>query len=322
VAVLLIRKIVLSLLFVSLLFVSTNEVEASSLPFDPFVSGSSAGNFYLRSDTTVIPVETDFIAFYLPETIYSVFEKGNIESFVSFDTLSPASTVSINLSDLSTDIYGIFVINFDDYGISNPDYMTIQVMQSYSIVPGGYIDFFNSNFTLTNDLSLLNVATFYVRGEIYAEVLFIGFVKPLPNNPPAVGDRFFTEWYKQDGTVFDELLFYEDDIRIYAGFRTAISYLPEPPELVPQGPDGFLELLTATGFATEVGFIIVYTLLILVVTFLLVRKIGAVFILIVNISITGAFIFMNLIPFYAATLMILIIIVGIMMSMKGGMVNE
>ena len=90
--------------------------------------------------------DTYGVEFYVPKTDFHVISVGGVNSYINFKDALDNVILEINLFDLKgNDPSGYYSFNFQSYEIENAATITIVITQTYSSIPGGYLDFINDN---------------------------------------------------------------------------------------------------------------------------------------------------------------------------------
>jgi len=194
--------------------------------------------------------------------------------------------------------------------------------------PGGFVNYMNTNSSYDERAPLK--ARFLVGLNFYREIPFLDKI-PFPSvdpTPPAgfifYGWRTFNGIVIQPGTVpSDDLIDSNNFVYLYAIFQKQVSSSP----LAPSGLGGVNApldtILLNTGFLNVPGVLLLYFVSIFLINILAWQlSLTPLIALLINILITGLFMFLGFLPLFASIILIGFYIFAIISINKGGLINE
>ena len=219
--------------------------------------------------------------------------------------------------------YIIIDLPFDTYDYHEPIYMKLVL-----IVEGNNeTDLYHANRNMVIDFNKdINIVYFMSQSTLVdtSVLLSYGGIPTEPTDPTPPTGFEFTGWFLPDGSIYDFTtlssdMFVDNVITINAYFRvagTASDY--GTTDDTPDTGTNIYNVLSAFGFATDVGFIFMYLgLIVLVSVGLVVVKISGFIVLVVDIMITALFMYLGFLPLYVIALVFITLVVGILFYMGG-----
>jgi hypothetical protein len=195
------------------------------------------------------------------------------------------------------------------------------------LAPGGFVNYMNTNSAY--DERAPYIARFIVGLTFYQDTFFLDKI-PSPADPIAPVGFDFTGWRDSSGTEFnfgnvptDEQINQDGIFFLYANFVKPIIVSP----LAPSGLGGinaaFDTILTNTGFNNVPGVLLLYFISIFLINILAWQlSLTALVAILINILITGIFMFLGYLPLFASIIIIGFYIFAIISINKGGLLNE
>lgn len=255
---------------------------------------------------------------------YLVFE-GTYNSYIWFYDKNGGGLDIIYLKDyafLDSD-YIVIDIPYDTYDLNEATYFKLLLIVDDN--DSDYLNFVNRNFKLDFNKDI-NVVYFMSQSTLLqtSVLLSYGGIPTEPTAPTPPTGFEFTGWFLENGDIYNFThitsdMFTDNSLHIYAYFRvsgTASDY-----GTVDDTPDtgtNIFNVLSAFGFATDVGFIFIYLgLIVLVSVGLVVVKISGFIVLVVDIMITALFMYLGFLPLYVIALVFITLVVGILFYMGG-----
>ena len=283
-------------------------------------------HFGIRADYNQIDPDAETLTIYIPYTDYNLFEKGGIDSKLVFYDDSFTEVLQINFADAVTgntdNLSGEYTFDLSDPALATATQFTFWVMQSWESLPApaGLYNFINESVYIKYDDGVY-VALYFVDGEIYEYRLFDLFV-PTVDDPPPVGNEIFSHWAETLDYEFNFNQTVERNIILYAVYISPVDF-GSVADGLPNIPNGFQNLMLSFGLYNTSGFILIFTIVIFMASFgLIYLKLDSTLIIVINIVITGIFIFSNLLPFWAWFTYLGFLIVALLYSIKGGVSYE
>lgn len=305
----------LAITFVSLFFISSLETQAATTTFS---YTNLYSNFYALTSACIDVENEASVLIKIPVNDYTVYENGNVDSYVSFydDNACSGGNLIDNItffsqakSDYIYNGYYDFEFNtlFPDDNIRS---IKILLMTNLStpVAPSGLTSYMSQNTEIEfGDLNTViykdGLTTFYTTQYISIVDLIDG---------PEREDHTFLYWKDINGDPFINGLPNESQIQdgilyLYSSFAKNVDLdiaAGIPPEV-----DGPIDvILFNTGFFNTPGFILLYLILIVSLNVgLWYLGIGNNYAsLIGNISITAIFMFLGYLPIYVSAIMIML----------------
>jgi len=180
---------------------------------------------------------------------------------------------------------------------------------------------------------LYNIIYFYNLTQFYSVGYVLGTDIPritnaIPTITPYIEDGYLytcntVEFYEQNGAVFDFRVLSDADFNptfnIYIRPVCTRSATLPGDVIPPDGTQGFLEVLDNIGFNTPVGLFLIFFILSVIVTVgMTALLIPTMPILLVNIALTGLFMFMGFLPLIASLILLLLYTLILIYRIKGG----
>jgi len=318
------------ILFIPLFTVKAVEIVPISTTWDA-VQGSNS-DWALYTDFIILPTQTQELEIEVPNTIY--LEESNNDYTSSMELFYKDSTILIlEITDYNPNLHGYASFDLDQISVLNNldvrDLMSIRFIfaQAFSSVPDEYIDDWTSNFTI-DVIRLARFVLFYSRLLLYTQVSYYDTFS-LPDDPPAPLGYTFSGWMTITGDRFDINAISDDAydengyLYLYAVFLNLRGDTYEPTPINPNNPTQLYTLLTALGLYNDAGFMIIFLVLSLVIIFgLLALKINGIVIVICHAMLTSLFIFLGWLPLFAIILIIMIYLIALLITSRGGISNE
>lgn len=278
-------------------------------------------------ENVTIPYNTYSIALDfrdLEQTFYAKYE-GTFSSYIRLYDDNDASIDLIYLFDyvfLDSE-YVIIDIPYDTYDLNEAIYFSL-----YIIVDDNNMDALDSaNRNMVVDFNKdINVVYFMSQSTLLSTsvLLTYGGVPTAPADPTPPTGFEFTGWFLENGDIYNFTHLGSDDftdnvIHIYAYFRVAgTSSDYGTTDDTPDTGTNIYNVLSAFGFATDVGFIFIYLgLIVLVSVGLVVVRISGFIVLVVDIMITALFMYLGFLPLYVIALVFITLVVGMLFYMGG-----
>ena len=318
------KLLILGILLVGLIYFSTPVY--ATLGSDPVLEDFDNYNFFgdvwgIRSVDNLVPPNTKQMLFTIPISDYHLFDKLGAESTIVLT--DGVDTQIIKFSDLGY-ISGSHSITFANYTSLEVSAFTINIIQSWESVVGGYVDYINANTSLGYDASLKTVRYMY-GSTIYAQRTFTHTPPNLTYMDVLDEDYEFKGWVDITGEYFNFRKVNDSDLSDDGYFYLYAVIVKEYPTLditpiSPNTPDIISNALTYIGFNNSVGKIMIYVVFAILITGgMLWMSLDTMIIIVGNALVFAVFIFMGWLPIYVIVIMSLIFIVGMFKPMtKGG----
>jgi len=249
----------------------------------------------------------------------------NYEQFSEY--LEPDGRLILDLEAIQ-DLGGIYSDVLQSKAFSLRYVLNLNYPYEYIDIDSEFISFLNTTFTFAFDSELvLKVSS----GE-YTVHYFDRFIpimtitySDIPTKPPTPY-RFghvFLGWYTLDGELYEFDEFLESSsgrvTSLRAGWRS-VNYFDSDVNYTVNIPTIINDVLSIIGFNTAFGRTLIYFIFITVITvLLLLLKIKAIALVLVIFIMSGLFMIMGWLPLYVAVVIGGSLVVGLIMTVKGGM---
>jgi hypothetical protein len=193
--------------------------------------------------------------------------------------------------------------------------------------PGGFVNYMNTNSSYAE--SAPYIARFIVGLTFYQDIYFLNKI-PAPSDPSAPTGFDFTGWRDSNGTEFnfgnvptDQQINQDGIFFLYANFVEVLTVTPLAPSGI-GGVNASLDtILLNTGFLNVPGVLLLYFVSIFLINILAWQlSLTPLIALLINILITGLFMFLGFLPLFASIILIGFYIFAIITINKGGLLNE
>ena len=278
------------------------------------------------SNDIVIPYNSHSIALDMRDiTNYHIKYDGTYSSYIRLYDKNDVTLDYLYLADyvfLESD-YIIIDIPYDTYDLNDATYMVLSLIVEDNNMD--YLDSVNRNIIMDFNKDI-NMVYFMSQATLLSTSVLMDFggipTEPTAPTPPTGFE--FTGWFLENGEIYNFThlssdMFTDNSISIYAYFRvsgTASDY--DTIDATPDTGTNIFNVLSAFGFDTDVGFIIIYLVAVLIVSVALVYyNVSGFVVLIVTLLVTGLFIYLGFLPLYVIALVFIALVVGILFYMGG-----
>jgi len=331
------KKLIIFTLMFSLFLFSYRNHEVQAATNIPWSYNNLFSNLHvLQSGFININADAKVLTFNLATTDPQalLYSRLGVNAAITFYSQPGGSGISQSFNLINyipnSDIDKFYYYNFEtDIPTFNPLSFSILVPTIFTgTAPGGFVNFMTTNSQYDERAALK--ARFMVGLNFYREIPFLDII-PFPSvdpSPPAgsifYGWRTFSGRVIEPGTVpSDELIDSNNIVYLYAIFQKQIS----TSTLAPSGLGGVNSsldtILLNTGFLNVPGVLILYFTSIFLINLLALRlSLTALVSILINILITGLFMFLGFLPLFASIILIGFYIFAIISINKGGLISE
>jgi len=262
-----------------------------------------------------------------------LYSRLGVNATITFYSLTGGSGIS-SIKQLinyipNSDIDKFYYYNFESDLTFQPLSFKIMIPTIFTgFAPGGFVNYMNTNSSYDERAPLK--ARFMVGLNFYREIPFLDVIPFPPTDPTPPAGSIFYGWRTFNGIVIepgtvpsDELIDSNNIVYLYAIFQKQIS----TSTLAPSGLGGVNSsldtILLNTGFLNVPGVLILYFTSIFLINLLALRlSLTALVSILINILITGLFMFLGFLPLFASIILIGFYIFAIITINKGGLLNE
>jgi hypothetical protein len=262
-----------------------------------------------------------------------LYSRLGVNATITFYSLTGGSGIS-SIKQLinyipNSDIDKFYYYNFESDLTFQPLSFKIMIPTIFTgFAPGGFVNYMNTNSSYDERAPLK--ARFMVGLNFYREIPFLDKIPFPPTDPTPPAGSIFYGWRTFNGIVIepgtvpsDELIDSNNIVYLYAIFQKQIS----TSTLAPSGLGGVNSsldtILLNTGFLNVPGVLILYFTSIFLINLLALRlSLTALVSILINILITGLFMFLGFLPLFASIILIGFYIFAIISINKGGLISE
>jgi hypothetical protein len=330
------KKLIIFMLMFSLFLFSYRNHEVQASTNIPWSYNNLFSNLHaLQSGSINLNANAKVLTFNLANTDpqFLLYSRLGVNATIQFYSQPGGSGISTikNLIDYipNSDIDKFYYYNFETDLTFQPLSFFITIPTIFTgFAPGGFVNYMTTNSNYDERAPLK--ARFLVGLNFYREIPFLDKI-PFPSvdpTPPAgsifYGWRTFNGIVIEPGTVpSDELIDSNNFVYLYAIFQKQVSSSP----LAPSGLGGVNApldtILLNTGFLNVPGVLLLYFVSIFLINILAWQlSLTPLIAILINILITGLFMFLGFLPLFASIIIIGFYIFAIISINKGGLINE
>ena len=193
--------------------------------------------------------------------------------------------------------------------------------------PGGFVTYMNTNSAY--DTRAPYIARFIVGLTFYQDTYFLNTI-PAPSDPTEPAGFNFSGWRDSNGTEFnfgnvptDEQINQDGIFFLYANFVEVLTVTPLSPSGLGGVNTALDTILLNTGFLNVPGVLLLYFVSIFLINIMAWQlSLTPLIAILINILITGLFMFLGFLPLFASIILIGFYIFAIITINKGGLLNE
>jgi hypothetical protein len=327
------KKIFIFALMFSLFLFSYRDHEVKAATNFSFSYNNLFSNLHaLQTGFVNINADAKVFTFNIATTDELLYSRLGVNAAITFYSLTGGSGLSStkNLIDYIPDsnIDKFYYYNFDTDLTFNPLSFSLTIPTIYTgFAPGGFVNYMDTNSAY--DITAPYIARFIVGLTFYQDTYFLNKI-PSPSDPTAPTGFDFTGWRDSNGTEFnfgnvptDEQINQDGIFFLYANFVQVVTVTP----LAPSGIGGVNApldtILLNTGFLNVPGVLLLYFISIFLINILAWQlSLTPLIAILINILITGLFMFLGFLPLFASIILIGFYIFAIITINKGGLLNE
>jgi hypothetical protein len=281
-------------------------------------SYNTYSTYYAMRLQADFPAPVDRFVLTIPNTSENTYAIGGSDSTITtYSGLGLTGTSEeFILSEIGYIIEGEYIIESD-----NMQSILVMVYQTYSVTPAGYVNYYNQEAGLSFDVYRIK---YYTGLVLYDEEYFYG-IPTTPTDPTPPLNYEFVGWKTLSGDTYEftwittDMLDEYGDFKVFAVYKNVYDIdvgIVEPSSNIPAN---IQIILTNAGMFNNVGFMIIYVIVIGLLTGALIWIKSPMFIyIIVYLLITGLWIYMGMFPVFVYVVLGLMIVLGLVTAIKGG----
>lgn len=285
------------------------------------------GDHYIMQVLDVdVPVDTANWSIHIAPSNYVVLADGGYDSEISFFVGVTEYTATLAEISGTSEIEYDYFVDFTDFNgddITGATSFNMNIALNFTSAPSGWTDYFNDNTFMAFDVEPLTVR-FYNRLALYYEY-DLYTIEHFPTDPTPPSGKKFVGWETITGEVYNEGLPESDWIsqdgifRLYATYQDVLDVPFETDDPSVTTPSALATVLTGLGLYNSAGFMIIYALLLIILALgIVLLKVSAFIMIILDILITALFWYFGMLPLFVSILMIFVFMISILLVLNGG----